>query len=72
MDDGGTAGCVEPRRHGRERLADWAALSAEVASLYRRAAAMLNYLTQDRDDLGVATKEVAREMPAPCNSDLRA
>ena len=42
--------------------------SAE-ASKYRRTAAQLNYLSQDRADLGYASKEISRSMANPCKGD---
>ena len=40
-------------------------LDPSLSAKYRRAAALCNYLSQDRCDIGYATKEVARWMSKP-------
>jgi len=45
-------------------------LSKEDAKNYRRAAARINYMAQDRVDLGFAAKEVSRCMSSPCEKDV--
>ena len=44
-------------------------MSNEKATKYRRCAAILNYLSQDRCDISFATKEIARSMARPNQSD---
>ena len=44
-------------------------MKAAEASLYRRFAAKINYLSQDRPDIGYASKEVSRSMSKPIVGD---
>ena len=48
---------------------DETTLVGRRATLYRRAAASLNYLSQDRLDIGFAVKEIARKMAYPTERD---
>ena len=45
------------------------AMSAGDASRFRRGAAKLNYLSQDRIDMAYCSKEISRRMAAPCVGD---
>ena len=46
-----------------------APLSPADAKLYRGCVALLNYMSQDRADLSVASKEVSKSMASPSSSD---
>ena len=61
-----TPGCDENKRQegGNEALDD------KSATMFRRLAAMLNYMAQDRPDLSFASKEVSRCMAKPTQKDV--
>jgi hypothetical protein len=46
-------------------------LAQHDASVFRRAAARVNYMAQDRGDLSYASKELSRGMKAPKNIDVK-
>ena len=61
-----TPGCDEDKRQeGRDEELD-----GRSATKFRRAAAMLNYMSQDRPDLSFASKEVSRGMAKPTAKDV--
>ena len=60
---------------GRAVSSKWGpevALSAEESTLYRRSAAIINFLAQERGDLSYASKEWTRRMASPMCGDLPA
>ena len=61
-----TLGCDEDKRQegGDEEL------EAKQATKFRRGAAMLNYMSQDRPDLSFASKEISRGMAKPTEKDV--
>jgi len=61
-----TPGCDEDKREeGGDEL-----LSNEAATKFRRAAAMVNYMSQDSPDLSFASKELSRGMANPTQKDV--
>ena len=58
-----------PGAKAEEQEGDEAPLNETEATSYRRAAATLNYLAQDRPDIAYAVKECARGMSRPTASD---
>ena len=60
-----TPGVKESRKDSAEEHE----LSKDQASMYRRLVARLNYLAQDRSDIGYATKELCRKMSKPTEKD---
>lgn len=61
------AGDKEVEQRAEEAARD---LSDEEARAYRKSAAILNYLSQDRPDISFAAKEIARAMSQPTGSDV--
>ena len=55
----------------KEEAEDEQELEEQEARAFRRSAAILNYLSQDRPDIAYATKEVARAMSKPKTRDDR-
>ena len=64
-------GAAERTKDGQQQLEEMAKrpLGTAAAKRYRRAAAVGNYLAQDRVDIGYATKELARSMANPSEAD---
>ena len=62
-------GVVSPGQKEDDAL-DTPQLTGAAVSEYRRAVARLNYLAQDRQDIAFATKELARRMATPSESDV--
>ena len=59
-------GCDENKRQGGGNEA----LDDKSATMFRRSAAMLNYMAQDRLDLSFASKEVSRGIAKPTQEDV--
>ena len=62
-----TPGCDENKRQGGGNEA----LDDKSATMFRRSAAMLNYMAQDRPDLSFAPKEVSRSVAKPTQKDVK-
>ena len=56
-------------RHEMEKLEE-NALNEREAKRYRGAVARFNYISQDRMDLGFASKELSRNMAKPTEADV--
>ena len=65
----GTPGIAE-EKHDKIPELEAKKLSPEAAKTYRRAAARLNYMAQDRADLSFAAKEASRGMSSPSEGDI--
>ena len=61
---------VSPGSRDEEKHQEGEALDWKSATSYKSAAAVINYLSGDRPDLGFAGKEVCRYVSAPTVSDL--
>ena len=66
-----TPGTPDEKQDAAGTQGDDEPLSSVEATLYRRGAARINYMSQDRSDLSFAGKEISRGMAKPCAGDMR-